>query len=137
MKVIICIIFVPILLFLSMHIDAIISGPLLCDHVGDLQDGTIARTPLLQQGQTIKTLAHGTYNVTGGIVEIGHLGNGQVTKVIGISAQGIPANTFTYTPGTQPYNKNFASILFYLNYAWQGKVRLAILPWIMHLQIDS
>ncbi len=122
MKVIICIIFVPILLFLSMHINAIISGPLLCDHVGDLQDGTIARTPLLQQGQTIKTLAHGTYNVTGGIVEIGRLGNGHVTKVIGIAAQGIPANTLTYTPNTQPFNENFASILFELRAAGQSKV---------------
>lgn len=105
-----------------MYINAEISGPLLCDHVGDLQDGTIARTPLLLQGQTIKTLAHATYNVTGGIVEIGYLGDGHVTKVIGIAADGNPENPVTYTPNTQPLNRNFASILFELRAGGQKKV---------------
>ncbi len=45
-----------------------------------------------------------------------------VTKVIGIAAQGNPENAFTYTPGTQPYNKNFASILFELRAAGQTSV---------------
>jgi len=99
-----------------------ISGPLLCDHVGDLQNGTIARTPLLQQGQTIKTLAHGTHNVTGGFVQIGNLGSGNITKVIGIAPNGNPPAGLVYTPGTQPFNGNFASILFELREAGQTKV---------------
>lgn len=54
------------------------------NHVGDLTKGTIPKTGLLQPGQTIKTLPHGTYNVTGGLVHIAYLGNGNVTKVISI-----------------------------------------------------
>lgn len=90
--------------------------------VDDLQDGTIPRTPLLQQGQSIKTLPHGIYNVTGGTVQIGYLGNGSVTKVIGISANGNPSPLFNYTPNNQPYNTNFASILYELREAGQKTI---------------
>ena len=99
------------------YITANISGPLLCDHVDDLREGRIPRTPLLQAGQTIKTLAHGIYNVTSGAVQIGNLGNGIVTKVIGILPNGDLNPGFTYAPGCQPFNRSFASILFELREA--------------------
>jgi len=130
MKVIKNIIFILIFIFLYMYLDGVISGPLLCDHVDDLKNGTIARTPLLQVGQTIKTLPHGTYNVTGGAVEIGYLGNGNVTKVIGIAPNGIPPATLTYTPGIQPFNRNFASILFELREAGQKNVSHSALDYV-------
>jgi hypothetical protein len=70
---------------------------------------------LLQQTQTIRTLAHGIYNVTGGAVHIGFLGNGHVT-----------ANDTdpgpVYTSGAQPFNSNFASILLELRQAKQKKL---------------
>ncbi len=122
MKVYIYIIFILIELFLYAYISAEIYGPLLCEHVDDLRDGTIARTPLLQQGQTIKTLAHGTYNVTGGTVEIGYLGGGKVTKIVGITAYGNIPNTFTYTPNTQPFNGNLASVFYEMREAGQKHV---------------
>ncbi len=100
-KVIFYIIFISIWFFIYVSVSLVISEPLLCDHVGDLRNGTIARTSLLQPGETIKTLPHGTYNVTGGLVQIGNLGNGNITKVIGIAPHGIPPATFTYTPGIQ------------------------------------
>jgi len=59
--------------------------------VNDMNNGVIARTPLLQPGQTILTLTHGLYPVTGGYVNIGFLGNGHVTKVIGIMVDNYPA----------------------------------------------
>lgn len=50
-------------------------------------------------------------------MQIGHLGGSKVTKVIGIVVNdNIPAN-FSYTPGVQPFNSNFASILFELREA--------------------
>lgn len=94
---------------------------MLCDCVGDLRNGTIPRTPLLQPGQTIRSLPHGVYNVTGGMVQIGNLAGGNVTKVIGIVANGNPPG-LNYTPGTQPFNSNFASVLFELREAGQTKV---------------
>lgn len=78
-----------------------------------MRNGTIPRTPLLQPGQIIRTLAHGTYNVTGGVVQIGNLANGNITKVIGIAANGNHPG-INYIPGNQPFNRNFASILFEL-----------------------
>ena len=121
-KVIFYIIFLSIWFLIYVGISCVISEPLLCDHVGNLQNGTIARTSLLQPGQTIKTLPHGTYNVTGGSVQIGNLGNGNITKVIGIAPHGNPPAALTYTPGIQPFNRNFASILFELRDAGQTKV---------------
>lgn len=130
MRVIIYIILTSISLLICLYISALVSEPLLCDHVGDLRNGTIARTPLLQPGQTIKTLAHGTYNVTGGLVQIGNLGNGNITKVIGISPGGNPPATFLYTPGNQPFNGNFASILFELREAGQKTVSHSALDYV-------
>ena len=119
-----------IFILIYAYINAKISGPLLCDHVGDLRNGTIARTPLLQPGQTIKNLAHGTYNVTGGLVQIGNLGGGIVTKVIGIAPNSNIPVPLTYTPGTQPFNGNFASILFELREAGQRTVSHSALDYI-------
>lgn len=100
-----------------------------CDHVDNLLDGTIPRTPLLQLGQTIKNLPHGAYDVTGGVVHIGNLGGGHVTKIIGIAAQGDTG--LTYTPGTQPFNRNFASILFELREAGQTNVSHSALDYVL------
>lgn len=97
----------------------------------DLQNGTIPRTPLLQQGQTIKTLPHGTYNVTDGLVQIGYLGNGTVTKVIGISANGNPSPIFTYAANNQPYNTNFACILYELYEAGQKTISHSVLDYVL------
>ena len=80
-----------------------------------LENGTINRTPLLQPGQTIKTLPHGRHNVTGGWIEIGFLGKGHVTKVIGFGVHGI--SPVAYIEGSQPFNTNFACVLYELNEA--------------------
>lgn len=60
--------------------------------VQDMDNGVIDRTPLLQPGQTIGNLPHGLYQVTGGYVNIGYLGKGKVTKVIGILVNDYPTN---------------------------------------------
>ena len=104
-----------------------------CDIVDDLRNGTIPITPLLQPGQTIRTLPHGAHNVTGGMVQISNLGGGNVTKVTGI----IPNGNYTgfyYIPNAQLFNINYHSILFELceagqkhlshsalDYAWANK----------------
>lgn len=93
---------------------------LLCDHFDDLSNGTINRTPLLQPGQTIRTLPHGSYPVTGGQVHIGHLGNGHVTKVIGITVNG--HSGINYIQGTQPFNRNYGSVLYELLQAGKTNV---------------
>lgn len=67
----------------------------LSEHLDDLQNGTIHRTPLLQAGQTIITLPHGVNNLTVKSMEIGNLGNGTVTKLIGICSNGKYGPTFT------------------------------------------
>lgn len=109
-----------IIIFRMVYIHNADAGPLLCDHFDDLSNGTINRNHLLLPGQTIKTLPHGSYRVTGGLVHIGHLGGGHVTKVIGITVDG---NTgVNYIPGTQPFNRNFASVLYELLQAGQTKV---------------
>ena len=97
--------------------------------VDDLNNGTIARTPLLEQGQTIRTLPHGVYPVTGGHVHIGYLGNGKVTKIIGITANGNMSPTFTYVANTQPFNRNIACIFYKIRGA---NIWSATLPWITH-----
>ena len=112
--------------FIVCFISCYSSSPVYCDHVGDLQSGVIPRTPLLQPGQTIRTLPHGTYNVTGGSVQIGNLGSGNVTKVIGVCPYSAnttaQANMITWVLGTQPYNSEFASILFELKQAGQSRI---------------
>lgn len=87
--------------------------------VQDMDNGHIVRTPLLQPGQTIETLTHGLYPVTGGHVNIGFLGKGNVTKVIGIMVNNYPTTLqgWNYQPGNQPFNMNFAKVLYELRAA--------------------
>ena len=87
-----------------------------------MENGTVNRTPLVQPGQTFRNLAHGTYPVTGGHVNIGFLGGGTVTKVIGIMVNNYPATVqgFNYAPCNQPFNHNFASVLYELRHAGQN-----------------
>lgn len=84
---------------------------------------------MLQHGQTLKTLPHGVYNVTGGVVQIGNLGGGHVTKVIGIAAHGDTG--LIYTPVTQPFNRNFSSIFFELRVAGQNNVSHSFLDYVL------
>ena len=105
--------------------------PHLCEGLTDcLGDGRVPRTPLLQPGggQTIRTLAHGTYNVTGGVLQIGNLGNGHVTKIIGMAANG-HNNMGLYTPGNQPFNQNFASVLYEVREAGQNSISHSMLDY--------
>jgi len=106
-----------------------IQAPLYCAHIDDLQNGTIARTRLLQPGQTIKTLPHGVYPITGGLIHIGYLGGGSVTKVTGNIVSGNNPGLF-YTPSTQPYNSNFASVLFEIHEARQATISHSALDYV-------
>jgi hypothetical protein len=92
-------------------------------HTDLLENGTINRIPLVQPGQTIRNLPHGLYQVTGGYVNIGFLGKGHVTKVIGIMVDNYPTTIqgFNYDPGNQPYIRNFASVLYELMQARHNK----------------
>ena len=83
---------------------------------------------MLGQGQTIKTLAHGLYPVTGGQVDIGYLGNGTVTKVIGIIPNGnIPLGP--YNTANQQFNSNLASIFYELRVAGQANLNHSVLDY--------
>lgn len=91
-----------------------IQSPLLCEGLTDqFENGMVDRTPLpLQPGQKIKDLAEGTYNSTGGIIQIGKMGASSVNQVTGIAPRGEIIGQLNYVPGTQPLNKNFASLLY-------------------------
>lgn len=87
-----------------------------------LQTGSITRTPLLGAGQVIQDLSHGLHSVTGGHVRIGFLGNGTVTKVIGIMVDNYPTTLqeWTYNPSNRLFNRNFACVLYELKQAGQN-----------------
>lgn len=94
--------------------------------VQDLDNGTIPRTPLLRLDHTKLTLPYGEYPVTGGIVKIGHApGSRCANSVIGIYVNGTPpatgnlvlSSTLNYVPGNQPFNGNFAKVLYELRAA--------------------
>ena len=90
-------------------------------HVDLLKDGSIDRIPLVQPGQTFRDIAHGWHQVTGGYVNTGVLGHGSTTRVIGtvvIDNKALVKNC-NYIPGNQPFNRNFASILYELKEAGQ------------------
>lgn len=91
-----------------------IQSPLLCEGLTDqFEKGTVVRTPLpLQPGQKIKDLAEGTYDSTGGIIQIGKLGASSLNQVTGIAVRGEIIGQLHYVPGTQPLNKNFACLLY-------------------------
>ena len=84
--------------------------------VHDMDNGIIPRTPLLQPGQTVKTLTHGIYPVTGGYINIGYLGSrSKVTKIISIIVDddfSDPTRDTNYHPDNEPFNTNFAKVLY-------------------------
>lgn len=88
-----------------------------------MDSGAIARTPLLQPGQTLASLQLGLYRVTGGYVNVGYLSQGTVIKIIGVMLDQYPTTLagLDYQHGKQPFNKNFAKVLYELNAA--GKKR--------------
>lgn len=82
----------------------------------------VTRTVLIQQpGQTVKTLAHGPHPVTGGEVHVGFMGSGHVTIITGITVDNCPAtpNGWIYRVANQPFNKNFAKVLYEIRAAGQ------------------
>ena len=91
--------------------------------VAEMNNGSLPRTPLLKPGQTIRTLAHGVYNVTGGKVGIGNLGDGNITRIINMAVNGM--GDTEYAVGNQPLNHNFASVLFEIRAAGQQQMSLA------------
>lgn len=108
-----------ILLFIFvLVVMCLFSKPLHCDSfVSDMDNGTIARTPLLQAGQTLATLQPNLYKVTGGYVNVGYLPRGNVIKIIGVMVDNSPTTVagWEYQQGNQPFNKNFAKVLYELN----------------------
>ena len=84
-----------------------------------MDSGAIARTPLLQPGQSLATLQPGLYRVTGGHVNVGFLPKGTVIKIIGVMVDQYPTNLagWNYQHGNQPFNKNFAKVLYELSAA--------------------
>jgi hypothetical protein len=72
-------------------IACLFSKPLLCESfVSEMENGTIARTHLLQPGQTLATLQPNTYRVTGGYVSVGYLPRGSVIKILGVMVDNFP-----------------------------------------------
>ena len=78
----------------------------------DMINVTITSVLLLQIGETISSLPHGIYHVSGGDVIIGHLPSGNLTRITGIVPVGEAPPT--WVSGSQPYNKNLGCILFEL-----------------------
>ena len=96
------------------------SEPLYAESFTDQMDrGAIARTPLLQPGQTLATLPPGLYRVTGGHVNVGFLPKGSVIKIIGVMVDQYPTTLagWNYQHGNQPININFAKVLYELSAA--------------------
>lgn len=108
------------MLLASVIFSSFFSNPLLLDSfVSDMNNGVIPRTPLLQHGQNIATLPHGLHRVTGGYVSVGFLPKGHVTKIIGVMVDQYPTtlNGWNYHHGNQPFNMNFAKVLYELHAA--------------------
>ena len=94
------------------------SDVLLCDSfTEDMSKGRIARTPLLQPGQTVANLAHTTHPVTGGNITVGRTPRGTTTKILGIMVDNWNAATAGYRQGNQPFNMNLAKVLYELRAA--------------------
>lgn len=92
-----------------------------------MENGTIERTTLLQPNQVLQNLNPGEYEVTGGKVTVGHRGSGTYIRVLGIDVNGREEFNNTYQIGQQPYNKNFASVLYELRAAGLREVSRATL----------
>ena len=123
---------IVVILFIIIHI-IYFTQPLLCESFVDaMQNGNIARTTLpLGPGQTIRDLNPGSFPVTGGLVKLGYLGNGEVLRVIGITIDNLPqtAAGWQYQVGNQPFNANFAKVLFELRAAGHGKISYSFLDY--------
>lgn len=114
----ITLIIITLLAYVIIH--SFFSNPLrLESFTNDMNNGVIPRTPLLQHGQTIPTLPHGLHRVTGGYVSVGFLPRGHVTKILGIMVDQYPTtlNGWNYNHGNQPFNMNFAKVLYELHAA--------------------
>ena len=97
-----------------------------------MQNGTIARTTLpLQPGQRIRDFAAGWYPVTGGHVNLGYMGNGQILRVTGIIVDNLPQTPegWNYHVGNQPFNANFAKVLFELRALGHNKISYTCLDY--------
>ena len=79
-----------------------------------MHNGVIPRTRLLQPGQSIANLPHGWHDVTGGRIKVGLLPSGNVPRILGIMVDGYPTtpNGWIYHQGNQPFNRNFAKVLY-------------------------
>jgi hypothetical protein len=93
--------------------------------VDQLDSGAMQRTPLLQGNQSIRTIANAVYKVTGGYIELGYLGNGQITRIVGIYVDNTPQFVghnmlqMGLTQGNQPFNSNFAKVIYKMRTAGQ------------------
>jgi len=75
----------------SLVVICLFSEPLHAESfTSEMDRGAIARTPLLQPGQTLTTLPPGLYRVTGGYVNVGFLPKGNVIKITGIMVDQYP-----------------------------------------------
>lgn len=97
-----------------------------------MNNGNIARTHLSPGGAAIRTLEHGWHPVTGGLVNIGYLGNGTVSKITGILVHNQPDTVegFNYVPFNQPFNRNFASVLFEIRAAGKPSCSFSTLDYV-------
>ena len=114
-------------------IACLFSKPLLCESfVSEMENGTIARTHLLQPGQTLATLQPNTYRVTGGYVSVGYLPRGSVIKILGVMVDNFPTTLagWDYQQGNQPFNKNFAKVLYELNAAGKSTCSYSSLDYV-------
>jgi hypothetical protein len=109
------------------------SMPILLESfVESMQNGTITRTSItLQPGQQIKDLTEGWYPVTGGSVKLGYTRNGTVLRVVGILVDNLPQTfaEWTYHKGNQPFNANFAKVLFELREAGKSHISYTTLDY--------
>lgn len=80
----------------------------------ELESGSIPRTPLFQPGQHIDNVNTGMYQVTGGAIQLGNVGNGTFTKVIGVVINGsVFDSTYSvYNPDNVEFNRNFAKVIY-------------------------
>lgn len=105
-----------------------------------MNNGTIQRTALLQPNQSIRTMPHAVYRVTGGYIELGFLGGGHVTKIVGIYVDNTPQvighamNQMTWTQGNQPFNINFGKVIYEIRAAGQSTLSNNVLQNIRYTQ---